>query len=292
MRTTPRVIAVAIVGLIVLAVPALADVDEDVAAARTCLQKADFDGAIKAYESAAQSAGKDSEYALEARLIHRVVGLRGRLEQTKDTETWLKLAQALRTFYVDRQVYSEALPIDRRIHELKPSQETTAELARTLLRLDRPQDAQQALETVAIAERTLPLTVLVAIAQARQGDLALARIAADEPVQGELTPAQWLDRAQLLALVDHQDEALAALKQSLEATHPARITFVRTSLAACPDFKSVDADALKQTLATESTIKVSSCSSGSSCGNCPSRSSCSGSSKSDDAKQDDCSGKK
>ncbi len=60
-----------------------------------------------------------------------------------------------------------------------------------------------------------------------------------------------------------------------QMTPPSQLERARARIKACPDFAALASSAeFTKALATESTIKESGCSSGTGCGNCPSRTKC------------------
>jgi hypothetical protein len=114
------------------------------------------------------------------------------------------------------------------------------------------------------------------VALARSGDVAQAQqIAASVRVPDNAMPAIQVLRARLLAGIGATDGALDALRRAFEATPPNMLADVKSNVREQRDFTVLAASAgFTQVLATESKVKQSSCSGGTSCGACPSRGSC------------------
>lgn len=271
-------LALIVVGLLACSA-ALAEQDPAALAARAAelLVKADFAAAAEQYATAAKLAPDVEAYQHQARLVERVVELRKRLE-TLDLKSagWTRVAAALHAFYLDNRIYGEALKIDRALYEVDKSPAVAASLARTELALNMHDDAAELLSALAADQHTPETRVLLGIAWARQGKADAAREIAGQQTETKATAEQCVDRAQLLALLGDTPGALAQVRAALEETHPMRLDAVRTSIQTCGDFKTLaDDPEFAAALKTESKMKVSGCSSGSSCGNCPSKSKCS-----------------
>lgn len=270
--------AVLLVAVMFVAAPIVqaADGEKLAAQARECLRQADFDGAAKAFAAAAEADPSVEEYKMQARIVKRVVALRERLGEIEESEEWLSLATALRTFYVDHQIHGEALPLDRRIFELRRDAAAAAALARTELALGRDTEAMDLLARLSHEQSSSETRVLLALVHARQGELDAARNLGATPAAKDASPEELIDRARLHALLGEEAGALECVKLALQATPPGRVDSARASIRACGDFARLNgSEAFASALETESKIKASDCSSGTSCGKCPSRSKCS-----------------
>jgi len=83
--------------------------------------------------------------------------------------------------------------------------------------------------------------------------------------------------ARLHALTGDEAGTAAFIIRTLESIPPSRIEIARQQVRTCKDFaKLLDQPAVAKALETQSKVSESKCSSGTSCGNCPSRQSCTG----------------
>ena len=133
-------IVILLIGCVALAAaPAVATPTEDaakaVATGQALLAKADFDGALKAFKSAARTDRENQEYAQQYAMLRQVARMRRDCPKERDAEKWTKMAAALRTFYHDHDLFSEALPLDTELHRRQPSAESAVLLAETQLAL-------------------------------------------------------------------------------------------------------------------------------------------------------------
>ena len=96
------VIVIYLVGFVAsVATPVVARPVEDPAAAfaagKALLAKADFDGALEAFRTAAKTNTKNQEYAQQYAMLRQVIRLRKDCLKERDAERRLKMAAALRT---------------------------------------------------------------------------------------------------------------------------------------------------------------------------------------------------
>ena len=277
-------VSVLILGVVsAAAMPALAgsaeEAAEKFAAGKALLAKADFDGALKAFKKAAKKDAKNQEYAQEYALLRQVIGLRKTCAKERDAEKWLTTAGALRTFYYDHNLYSEALPLDQERHRRQRSAESAVLLAETQLALAMHSEAVEMLAGLAKAEASPRAAVLRGIALARLGRIDEARELAGESrqVTDDAGPRYFYDLARLQALTGNSMSALEALTRAFELTPPSLIDGFRAEAKECKDFAALQASSdFAKVLETSSKVKESKCSSGTSCGKCPMRSKCSG----------------
>lgn len=282
-----RMLALFTIGVL-LSAAAVADVSELLDEAKACLRKADFKGAASAYEAAAKQSG-DDDYKADARLIHRVIALRERLAGLGADDTWVPLATGLRTYYFDNQIYSEALPLDRRLYAHAATAESAVTLARTHLALGQDAEVRKLLAQLPEEATSAHTRVLAALVHARQGNRDAAReVLPTLPKSASVD--EFIDRARVYALLGDTAEMAKMIRRGLEATPPLRIANMRGNIRHCAEFTRLhDTAVFTKALATESKIKASDCSSGTSCGKCPNRSKCGSGETS--AKTDDAGGK-
>ena len=99
MRLRTTTVGVAFVGLLIGAAFVRADSREDAAKLLTdgkvLLAKADFDGALAAFEAAMKADPKNDEYRQECSLLSRIMKIRGKLDEQKDAEKWAATARIM-----------------------------------------------------------------------------------------------------------------------------------------------------------------------------------------------------
>jgi tetratricopeptide (TPR) repeat protein len=242
------------------------------------LAEADFAGAMEAYTAAAKADPENADYRHQAALVRRVIRMRDLLDREQDNERWEMTARALRAFYYANGVHTEALALDRQHHERSGDAESAALLAETELELGMNAEAAALLGALAEDDLTPRSRVLQGIALARLGRMDEAKACAEACAESPaLAAGMCFDLACLYSLIGDQQTAGEMLKRCLQSTPPSRVEAMRafaqsradlSGLAASPGFAAI--------LATPSNMKESSCSGGTSCGNCPSRGACGG----------------
>ncbi len=239
------------------------------------LANADFDGALKAYASAARTDSANQDYRAQYAILRRVIGMREDLAREQNPRKWETSARALHSFYLSRKIYSEALDLGRRIHDRLNTAESAAMLAESLLGADRNQEAEQVL--AGLGQKATPQTdILLGIAQARQQKLDQARAAAGKiTLPADADAGIVFDLACLKALLGDKAGSAALLTRCFEMIPPSRLETVKehareskdlAAIAGSPEF----AEALK----TQSKAKESGCSGGTSCGSCSKKGGC------------------
>lgn len=242
----------------------------------TLLAKGDFAGAAEAFKTAARTDADTQEYRQQYAMLRRIVRMREQIETESDLANWLGMAKALRTYYHAHKVYSEALPLDRKIHERRPDANSAAMLAETQLALDMYSETAETLSSLSKKDTTPHTRVLHGLALARQGRIDEAKtMAGKAKVKKDAGPRVLYQLACLRALIDDSKGALHALTRSFEVTPPSRLEIARADAKACKDFAALaDTTGFAEALQTQSTIKESTCSGGPTCGDCPKRASC------------------
>ncbi len=267
--------------LVSAALPALAGTREDASASfetgNALLAKADFDGALAAFKTAAMTGSGNQEYAQQYAVLRQVVQLRKACPRVRDANTWLKIAGALRAFYYDHGLYTEALPLDEERHRRLPSAESAVLLGETQLALRMHAVALETLKSLEKEHQSPRSTVLCGLALARMGQLDAAKKLAGQAkgATKETTPAYFYDLGCVKALVGDSKGAYRALTQSFERTPPSRLAALKARVKACKDLNGLAKTAeFARVLETPSKVKESQCSMGTSCGKCPMRAQC------------------
>lgn len=285
---TMRIISISVALGFIVTCPPLARADaarraaDAFAEGGALLAKGDFDTALKAYATAAKADSANQAYRQQYSLVRRVIKMRKRIEKEKNPEKWASTAEALRAFYYEHGVYTEALRLDRQSHARMSTSESATLLAQTQLELGMDDEAARLLNSLDKDKITPRGQVLLGIALARQGRLDEARgIAKDFAVSKDAKPAVLWDLARLRALIGDSSDALGLLTRCFESTPPSRLDAAKTGAKESKDFGTLLASAdFAKALETKSKVKESGCSGGASCGKCPSRASCGKSSKS------------
>lgn len=243
----------------------------------TLLAKADFNGALKAYASAARLDTANKEYRTAYMVVKRVIALRDAIDKETNAKKWEDAARALHAFYIDNKVYSEALTLDEKLHKKLNTIETATMLAGSQIAAGKDADAEKLLAGLDAAKLTPNARALQGIALAHQKKTDAAKeIAAKIELPKDADADLCLNLARLHSLLGDTKKAGEMLTRSFEQTRPSRLDVAKAAakdntdlaaLAKAPEFKTA--------MATESKVKESSCSGGSDCGSCSSKSSCS-----------------
>lgn len=248
--------------------------------ARGCamLERAELADALDAFAAAARAAPDNETYRQEHAMLRQVLQLRDAHDGLEDAEQWNRTALALRSYYVDHRVYAEALTVDQARHERTNSTESAAMLAETMLLLEMNDEAVRLLE--GLGERQSSRTVAQhGLAHARLGEMEPARRLLDRldglERSAEADAAVWLDVACLRARLGDAKGAATALQHSFRRTRPSRLDAAKSFARGLGDLKGLVAeDAFAAVWRTDSEVAESSCSLGSSCTACPSRTAC------------------
>lgn len=264
---------------VVMAAPALANDAVRAAASfkrgTELLQKGEFENALQAWADAARADSANADYRNEYAVLRRVIMLRKALDKESNPTKWQTDAQAVRSFYYARELYSEAATLDQQAHERFKNADTATLLGESLLALDRDADAERVLAGV----NPLPPkgNLLLGLAQARTGKLDEAKKAAVElKLPADADASLLIIAGRLEAAVGRSDSALGLIKRALETTRPSQIEAVRAQVAKFKEFSSISETAdFKTALATASKVSESKCSTGKDCGSCASKTKCS-----------------
>ncbi len=231
------------------------------------LAKGDFDGALKAYQQAAKAEPENQEYKIKALVVERVQEMRGSLDQTADSEKWLKLAQALHNFYDENDLNNESLALAMKAQVKLNSPESAAMLARSRLALGMNSEAASGLREVPEANVTEEIRVLLALAMSRQGQLDDARKVVKSMKMPEKADCRFsFDLARVQARLGLADDALQNLTCALENTPPPDLERVKSRVRVCEDFAALRENP-GYAKALESKSKLAGCAAD--CGKCP-----------------------
>ncbi|UCF33401.1 MAG: hypothetical protein JSV78_13815 [Phycisphaerales bacterium] len=280
------VLASLLIGCLVFAgAPAFAGPSEEAAQAfadgKALLAKADFEGALEAFKKAAKTDANKPDYREHYAVLRQIVKLRQRSAEETDEQRWLEMAQALRAFYHEQGLYREALPLDREIYRREPGSHTVAQLAETQLALRMNSETVALLSDLPKEQRTERTKVLLGLAYARQGRTEDAASIADQvSVKACAGPDTFFELACLHARVGENDGALTAMTRSFELTPPSDLEDRKADARSCEDLAGLaQTPEFAAALKTESKVKESGCSGGTSCGKCPKRGGCSNKNK-------------
>ena len=243
------------------------------------LSKADFQGALRAYATAARAERDNPEYLQRHALVRQIITMRRRLDAEDDPQQWEHIARALHSFYLSEGIYREALVLDRQLHARKQSASTAIMLAETELAMNRNEEAAQTLASLDSGKVTAATRALLGVALARQGKVGEAKQIAREVVLPEKAgPLMTYTVARLHGASGDSAKALVLLTQCFQSLPPSRLVGFKAHAEACPDFARLASTAdFAEVLQTESKVPESKCSGGSKCAGCPSRGKCPGS---------------
>ncbi len=266
--------------LLLLGTPCLAGPPEEAAKAfaegKALLKKADFDAALQVFRTAARLDSDNHEYRQHYAMLRQVIRMRQQIDKEQNSDQWMQMSRALRSFYYAHQIFSAALRLDEKIHKRIASSDSAAILAETQLALGMDAAAAETLTSLKDVEATPRTNVLLGIALARQGRINEAKVLARKTaVTNDAGPRSLYEFACLQALIGDAKGASEALSRSFELTSPSRLAAVKADAKACKDLRTLAGTAgFAGALATQSKIKESECSAGTGCGRCPMRSSC------------------
>ncbi len=244
-----------------------------------------FKEALKEFALAAKHDPENQEYRENYTILRQVLKMRSSLDKETNQEKWLVTAQGLRRFYNTEKLYTEALSLDKKVHEKLNTPESAVQLAHSYLATQNSAEAITLLNTIS-DKMPLEGNILLGIANARQGKVAEAKAIADKcKLDDKADPGMAYNLACLFSLLGDDAAALQALTKSFENTPPSKLDVLKDQAKEDTDLARIsDKDGFNKTLATKSKIKESSCSGGSNCGSCPSRTKCGSSSKSKSSK--------
>jgi len=243
---------------------------------KTLLAKGDFQGALKAYATAARADRANRDYLQQYTLVRRIVMLRDRLGTEKGPKRWEYVARALHSFYVSQDLYSEALAIDKKIHARLNNASSARMLAETQLAMRLNEEAAKMLAALDPNKATPATQALLGVALARQNKLDQARqIATRLELPENVGPRMTYCAARLHAIAGNPEQAIRLLARVFEGVPPSQIDGFKEHARLCPDFARLASTAdFAKALTTKSKVPESACSGGRGCANCPKRGNC------------------
>ena len=245
-------------------------------AGKALMAKADFDGALRSFATAARADRDNRAYLQQYAIVRRIIALRGELDAQQDASRWEYIARGLHAFYVNQGIYTEALTLDREIHARLDSASSGVMLAETQLALNLNAEAAEVLSALDTAKQTATTQALHALAIARQGKIEQAgRIAKRVSLAEDAEPGVSYYLARLHAAIGNGDEAIDLLTRCFESVAPSRLERFKVHVRQSPDFAELaSTSAFAKVLQTESKVSESGCSGGSRCAGCPMRGKC------------------
>ena len=240
------------------------------------LADADFNGAMKAFATAARADRNTPEYYQHYSLVRQVIALRKRLDTERDSARWQRTARSLHAFYVGNGIYSEALPLDKKIHARLDTAASAVTLAETQLAMDLNAEASAVLEALDADKATAASRALLGVALARNGKAEEARrLAKAIELPKQAGPGMLYSVARLHGEIGNADKALDLLKRAFESIVPSRLEGFKNHARESREFAALASTAaFTKVLETKSKVAESKCSGGKSCAGCPMRGKC------------------
>jgi tetratricopeptide (TPR) repeat protein len=260
--------------LLTLSLGARAEENKEAAAAYdhgvAVLVTGDFDGAIGAFKEAAKADPENESYRKELALVSRVKALRGVLPKVyDDAAKWEKMASSLRSYYLQHEIFGEAVAIDELRNKRFATPATAIDLAESYLEKYDDAKAVRALESVEAKDRTVRANVMLGIGLARTDQLDAAKKLAATAGRGEEADAQLLyDRACLNALVGDLPLAAEQLTACFEQVPASSLVTLKRYSKTRRDLAGLKAPAFASVWKTESKVKSGGCAGCSSAGTC------------------------
>jgi tetratricopeptide (TPR) repeat protein len=198
------------------------------------------------------------------------------LDTERNAARWQRTAQGLRSFYVSNGIYSEALPLDKKVHARLDTTASAVTLAETQLAMDLNAEASAVLEAIDAGKATAASHALLGVALARNGNVEEARrLAKAIEFPEKASPGTLYSVARLYGEIGNADEALRLLKRTFESIAPSRLEGFKNHARESREFATLASTAaFAEVLETKSKIAESKCSSGNSCSGCPMRGKC------------------
>jgi hypothetical protein len=281
-----------------LALPALAEEISGEAAARFAegeklLEKGDLDGALAAYMAAAKADPENKAYIQQAMVLKRVKALRGYVEANDPSPKWEKMVLSLHAFYLTHNMAGDALALDRMAFKKQDSALNASLLSEALLELKKNEEAYMLLTDLDKEKLDEQNKLYLGITLARLERVDEARRIRDGlEINRSAKPGILFDAARLNTLVGDHARALDQLKLMFEKTPPSQLDKNKKFVMTCADFTTLKrVEGYGAAMSTLSKVAESSCSSGSSCGSCPNRSSCSSGAAAEKSDCGDCADK-
>jgi|GEM_PF-515317 len=243
---------------------------------QSLLQAGDFEGAMKAFMTAARENPGNQNYVNQVRVLRRVMALRRFIAEGEVSTQWRKIALSLHSYYLGNKIYGEALALDRGVHAKVNDAKSASMLAETLLETGRNQEAVKVIRELGREKLSLQNRIQLGIALGRLGKAEEAgKIAAMCALPAEASVGLMLDFARMKVLVGDTAGGAEKLVLCLQKTPPSQHALLMGYLKGCADLVALhETPAWAEVLSTKSKIAESGCSGGSSCGSCPNSGGC------------------
>ncbi len=170
----------------------------------------------------------------------KVLALRKRLDVEKDPDQWVRIARALHVYYLRREIYGEALALDRRIHKRLRSGLSASLLAQTLMAKGDNAEAARILADLPDEQQGMGTraTRVIALARTGRNDEAL-KAARRVSLPEHLCPGKAFLLARMNAALGANEEAARLLKKAFAAAPGSRLATFKQSARRCPEFKAL-----------------------------------------------------
>ncbi|MCB9833864.1 MAG: hypothetical protein H6807_15490 [Planctomycetes bacterium] len=261
-------------------------------AAIKLIKAGDLDAALEQYRNAAGAEDADAELQQRFFRLSRIIKMRRALVKTDPAQNqrWWGTAAALADFYDEYGLDRERLDLAARMYGARPS--ATAAIMLAEARIATGADAEALAPLDAFRDElagNLEAGTLRGLALARtdRKDEA-AKVLAGLPGTDEAAPRLLVQLARLEVLCDASERALVDLRRAIETSTPAGLPRLKERIAAAPELVAGPAKAeVAVLMKLESKVVKSSCSGGSDCSSCPSRSKGCGGSTPAEGKKDE-----
>ena len=240
------------------------------------LAKVDFNGAMRAFATAARADTKNQQYRRSFAKVRQVIALRDRLDKEQNPERWEYIARALLNFYTNERIYPAALELGEKMHGKLNTASSARMLGETQLAMGKNVEAEKMLAAFDPQKATVATKSLYGLALVRTGKAdKAAKIAKSLVVDENSGPQALYCAARLQAAVGNAPEAVELLRSCMENVQPSLQDGYREHGRHCEDFALLSStDVFAKALATESKFPESKCSGGSKCAGCPNRGKC------------------
>jgi Flp pilus assembly protein TadD len=240
----------------------------------TVLASGDFDGAIAAFTTAAKADPENKQYRKDIALVSRVKALRGTLPKIEQNEAkWMKMSTSLRSFYLQYEVFGEAVAIDEARFKRFGTPAIAINLAESYLENHQDREAVKTLVALKDGDRTVRGKVMLGIGLARTGKMEEAKALAASVARGDAKDPQLLyDSACLNALIGDLDRASAQLTRCFESIPASSLVTLKRYSLTRADLKALRSDKFASVWSTASKVKSSGCAGCASAATCGSKS--------------------
>jgi tetratricopeptide (TPR) repeat protein len=271
-RLVALIAIVSMVSLVARAEPA----SQPASQGKALLAKGDLEGALKAYQAAAQADPNNAEYGQQFAILRQALEIRQRLESEQDAERFEYMGRALHAFYVRNGLYTPALELASKMHARLHTETSALVVAETAFALDKTDVVVKALSSLEPNQVSPVTRALLGVALSRQGKLDEARrIAKAVKLPDDSEPPAVYAVARLQAATGDTKAALVSLTRVLESLPPSRQEGYKEHAQQTAEFAAMASSAdFAKALATVSKVPESKCSGGSSCAGCPNRGKC------------------